>query len=179
MNAGKLSETVSIRIGCDSQYLTYRLYTRLKSLPLIRMYLREGLLCWPCDSDNIGSTRNEAFMLVKNWIVYKMTIKGKWENFKILMSFPCFLPKPIWEFHHNQSRKNQSCLTEVSRDFSLLFTRFISTFYEEPWISQSWWVKNKLALKNTGISLFPVSFPILFLFIMFAVFVPGGKAQER
>lgn len=125
---------ISIDLGSDSHSLTHRLYTRLKNLPPMTISLREGLLCLLCNSENIGTIRNEVFMSVKNRIVYN-DHKRKGKDFiKTLVYSPHILPKPIWKCHANQSRKNQSYLTEVPRDASLLFTRLIPTFCEEPWI---------------------------------------------
>ena len=98
---------------------------KLKNLPPMAMYLREGHLCLLWDSENICSTGNKMFMSEK-MEVNKMITKRRGKDFKTLVWFPCVL-KLIWEHHANQSR-SQSCLTEVPREFSLLFTRFIPIF---------------------------------------------------
>lgn len=100
------------------------------------VYLREGLLCLLWDWDSIGSTRNKKLMSGKNGIVNKMITKRKGKDYKTCFEtcFPCFLPKPIWECRDNQGGRNQSYLTELPREFSLLFTSFIPIFWEEPWL---------------------------------------------
>lgn len=80
--------------GCDSHYLIHRLYTRLKNLPPMTMYLRDGLLCLLRNSDNIGSTRNKMFMSEKNGIINKI-IKRKGKDFKTLVCFSCTLSNPF------------------------------------------------------------------------------------